>query len=79
MQPPPSDAKIVAVLLQTKGVSDDDYDYSSEVADEPVKCPDKNELMQVVKKFSLFIDKGETIGSYASWIESQVDQHFARK
>ena len=66
MQPPPSDAKIVAVLLQTKGVSDDDYDYSSEVADEPVKCPDKNELMQVVKKFSLFIDKGETIGSYAS-------------
>ena len=66
MQPPPSDAKIVAVLLQTKGVSDDDYDYSSEVADEPVKCPDKNELMQVVKKFSLFIDKGETIGSCAS-------------
>ena len=66
MQPPPSDAKIVAVLLQTKGVSDDDYDYSSEVADEPVKCPDKNELMQVVKKFSLFIDNGETIGSYAS-------------
>ena len=36
-------------------------------------------LMQVVKKFYLFIDKGETIESYASWIESQVDQHFARK
>ena len=66
MQPPPSDAKIVAGLLQKKGVTDDDYDYSGEVADEPVKCPDKNELMQVVKKFYLFIDKGETIESYAS-------------
>ena len=59
MQPPPSDAKIVPRLLQTKGVSDDDYDYSGEVTDEPVKYPDKNELMQLVKKFSLFIDKGE--------------------
>ena len=42
VQPPPSDAKIVAGLLQTKGVSDDDYDYSVQVADEPVKCPYKN-------------------------------------
>ena len=40
VQPPPSDAEIVAELLETEGVSDDD-DYSVEVADEPVKCPDK--------------------------------------
>ena len=35
VQPPPSDAEIVAELLKTEGVSDDDDDYSSEVADEP--------------------------------------------
>ena len=30
-------------------------------------------------KFSLFLDKGDTIQSYVSRIESQVDQHFAKK
>ena len=45
VQPPPSDAEIVAELLETEGVSDDDDDYSGEVADEPVKCPDKNDLL----------------------------------
>ena len=83
MQPPPSDAKIVAELLETEGVSDDDDDYySSEAADEPAKCPDKNELLQVIQtlqRFSLILDKGDTIQSYASRIESQVDQHFAKK
>ena len=53
MQPPPSDAEIVAELLETEGVSDDDDDddYSGDesVADEPVKCPDKNELLQVIE------------------------------
>ena len=38
VQPPPSDAEIVADLLDMEGVSDDDYYYSHEVADEPVKC-----------------------------------------
>ena len=62
MQPPPSDAEIVVQLLETEGVSDDDHDdYSGEVADEPVNCPDKNELLQVIEtwqRFSLFLDKG---------------------
>ena len=40
VQPLPSDTEIVAELLETEGVSDDDY--SVEVADGPVKCPDKN-------------------------------------
>ena len=82
VQPPPSDAEIVAELLETEGVSDDDDYHSGEVADEPVKCPDKNELLQVIdtfQRFSLFLDKGNTIQSYASRIESQVDQHFAKK
>ena len=81
MKPPPSDAEIVAELLETEGVSDDD-DYSNEVADEPVKCPDKNELLQVIEtlqRFSLFLEKGDAIQSYASRIESQDNQHFAKK
>ena len=40
VQPPPSDTEIVAELLETESVSDDDY--SVEVGDGPVKCPDKN-------------------------------------
>ena len=86
VQPPPSDAEIVAELLETEGVSDDDDDDddddSSEVADEPVKCPDKNELLQVIEtlqRFALFLDKGDTIQSYAGRFESQVDQYFAKK
>ena len=82
VQPPPSDAEIVAELLETEGVSDDDDDYSGEVADEPVKCPDKNELLQVIQtlqRFSLFLDKGDTIQSYTSRIESQVYQYYAKK
>ena len=84
VQPPPSDAEMVSELLETEGVSDDDDDddYSGEAANEPVKCPDTNELLQVIKtlqRFSLFLDKRDTIQSYASRIESQVDQHFAKK
>ena len=66
MQPPLSDAEIVAELLETESVSDDDDYYSSEVADEPVKCPNKNELLQVIKtlqRFSLILDKEDTIQS----------------
>ena len=82
VQPPTSDAEIVAELLETEGVSDDDDDYSGEVADEPVKYPDQNDLLQVIEtfqRFSLFLDKRDKVQSYASYIESQVDQHFAKK
>ena len=82
MQLPPFEAEIVAELLETEGVSDDDCYYSGEVAYEPVKCPDKNEPVQVIKtlqRFSLFLDKVATIQLYVSRIESQVDQHFAKK
>ena len=83
VQPPPSEAEIVAELLQMEKVSDDgDDDYSDEVADEPVKCPDKNELLQVIEtlqRFSLFLGKADKIQSYASRIQNQVDQHFAKK
>ena len=42
VQPPPSDTENVAELLEMEGISDDDDYYSGKVADEPVKCPDKN-------------------------------------
>ena len=72
VQSSPSDAEIVAELLETEGVSDGDDDdddddddyYYSEIADESVKCPDKNELLhifEILQRFSLFLDKGETI------------------
>ena len=67
----------------TEGVSNDYYYYySGEVVDEPVKCSDKNELLQgieTLQRFSLFQDKGDTIQSYTSRIESHVHQHFAKK
>ena len=59
------------------GFNDDDDYYSSEVDDKPVKCPDKNELLQVIEtlqRSSLFLEKEDKIQSYASCIESQVDQ-----
>ena len=81
MQPPPSNVEILAELLEMEDISYDYY-YSGEVADVPVKCPDENELLRVIKifqRFALFLDKGNTIQSYTSRIESQVDQHFAKK
>ena len=82
VQPPPSDAEIVAQLLEMEDVNVDDDDYSSEVTDELVKCSDKNELLKVIEtlqRLSLFLNKGDTIQSYTSRIESQVDQHFPKK
>ena len=39
VQPPPSNAEIVAELSETEGISDDDDYYSGKVSDEQVKCP----------------------------------------
>ena len=82
MQPPLSDAEIVAELLETKGVSDNDDSYPGEIVDEPVKCLDKNDLLQVLQtlqRFSLLLDKDDTIQSYASRIESQVNITLLRR
>ena len=83
MQTPPSDVEIVAEMLETEGISDaDDDDDYGEVADELLKCPDKNKMLQVIEtlqRLSLFRDKRDTIQSYAIRFESQVDQHFAKK
>ena len=65
VQPSPSDAKIAAELLEMETVCDYYYYYyyyySSKVSDKPVKCRDKNELLEVIETlqiFSLSLDKG---------------------
>ena len=50
------DDEIVAELLETKDVINDNDD-AIDTEDEPTYCPDKNELLQIIKamqKFSLF-------------------------
>ena len=50
------DDEIVAELLETKDVINDNDD-AIDTEDEPAYCPDKNELLQIIKamqKFSLF-------------------------
>ena len=37
------------------------------------------QVIETLQRLSLFVDKGDKIQSYASRIESQVDQHFAKK
>ena len=70
VQPSPSGAKIVAELLETEAVCDYYYYYySSKVPDKPVKCPDKNELLEVIETlqiFSLSLDKGGEEGGAQS-------------
>ena len=50
------DDELVAELLETKDVINDNDD-AIDTEDEPAYCPDKNELLQIIKamqKFSLF-------------------------
>lgn len=77
VRPPPTDNKIVAGLLETENVSDDDN--SAEVEDKSVKCPYGNELLQVIetlKRFFLFADKEYTIQSYANPFGDQINRRF---
>ena len=45
---PPSDAQIVAKLMETEDLSNDNDD-AIETEDELVYCPDRNELFQIIK------------------------------
>ena len=80
VRPPPTDNKIVAGLLETENVSDDDN--STEVEDKSVKCPDGNELLQVIetlKRFVLLADKEYKIQLYANPFGDQINRHFSEK
>ena len=81
LQPPPSDAEIVGELLETEDVSNDN-DNAIKTEDEPVYCPDRNELLQIIEtmqKFSLFSKDGTIVQSYANHVAGIIDQHFAEK
>ena len=84
VQLPLSDAEIIADLLDTEDArnGDDDGDNGAfEVEDEPVECPDRNELLQMVemmKQFSLYTNDGEMIQTYAKHVGRIIDQHFAQ-
>ena len=84
VQPPLSDADIIADLLDTEDArnGDDDGDNGAfEVEDEPVECPDRNELLKMVemmKQFSLFTNDGEMVQSYANHVGRIIDQYFAQ-
>ena len=48
VQPPLSDAEIAAEPLETESVSNDNDDVI-ETEDEPVYCPDRKELLQIIE------------------------------
>ena len=82
--PPSSDAEIkvdLAELQDTEDVSKDN-DNAIETEDKPVYCPDRNELLQIIKtiqKFSLFLKDGVTAQSYANHVARIIHKHFAEK
>ena len=74
-------AEIVAELFGTEDVSNDNDD-AIETKDEPVYCPDRKELFQIIKamqKFYLFAKDSAIVQSYANHIARIIDQHFAEK
>ena len=79
--PPHSDAEIVAERLEMEDVSNDDDDAMKTV-DEPVYCPNKNELLKIVqnmKKISLFLKGSAIVQSYVNRVACIIDQHFPEK
>ena len=60
----------------------DDNDDAIETEDEPVLCPHRNELLQIIEtmqKFSLFSKDGAIFQSYANDVARIIDQNFAEK
>ena len=80
MQLPPSDAEIVAELLETKNVSNDNDD-AIKTEDEPVYYPTKKEVLQfmeTMQKYSKYLfSKDDTIVQIL--LLQSYDQHFMKK
>ena len=83
IQPPLTDAKILADFLETGNISDDELvDYSDDVEDVPMKCHEKNELLHALEffqKFSLFAADGDTVQSNCFKLERNIDNHASRQ
>ena len=55
VQPPPTDAEILADFLETDNISDDELvDDSDDVEDVPTECPETNELLHALELFQKF-------------------------
>ena len=55
VQPPPTDAEILADFLETDNISDDELvDDSDDVEDVPMECPGENELLHALELFQKF-------------------------
>ena len=68
-------------LLETEDVSNENDD-ATDPEDEPVCCPDGNELLQTIKtmqKFYLFSKDGAIIQSYPDHVPPITDLHIAEK
>ena len=75
-----SDEDIIANVLGTDDSISDDEDDEPEAGDDPVECPDRRELLQMVDlmhRFSLFSKEGEIVQSYANHVGRILDKHFA--
>ena len=82
VQPPPTDAEILADFLKTDNISDEELvDDSDDVEDVPMECPGKNEVLhalELFQKFSLFAADGDTVQSNCFELELNIDNHFSR-
>ena len=81
VHPPPSIAEIAVELFGTEYVSNDNDD-AIETEDELAYCPNKNELLQIIKakqKLFLFSKDGGLAQCDANHVVHIIDQHFAEK
>ena len=70
------------MVSKNNTINCDDNDDAIKTEDEPVYCPDRNELLQIIKtmqKFSLFSKDGAIVQSYANHVACIIDQYFAEK
>ena len=75
VQSPPSDAEIVAELLETEDVSNDNND-PIETRDEPAYCPERCDLLQTIEtmqKFSLFSNNSAIGQSFVNHVPRIID------
>ena len=57
VQPPPTDAKILAGFVESDNISDDELvDDSDDDEDVRMECPKKNELLHALELFQTFFD-----------------------
>ena len=71
VQPPPSDTEIVAQLLETEDVSNN----NDKAEDELVYCLDRNGLLQIIEtmqKFSLFSKDDVIVQSYTNHVVCKI-------